>query len=356
MRNPLSKIRSTLVLIAALMVFSACAIGESAESAVRTRTITAGIVGGTCDTDGVWYAVRSDEGKLQIRWSAAASDTSYTILITTPGKQQIYDIVTGAVYLYHEKDLPAGTYELRITAYAGGTCSGYGWMKFVLEDAEEEQPEGEPSQEEQPSGPSDDQLEDSETEEDGEGKAPSGGRGGSKPSGRGGKSGGKSQSSPTTVIPGKALTSTHTRGSSSVIPYGTVELTIDDEPMEILILGGEELKLTCNGSAFTGEISQDMLILTSSDGEGTWSVTQRTLITLNESGIREIRLVAGEDETVLDTDLEFSGTAYARERANGYVPSDFLLWRQEGGWLVAVEDRVYDLEQLTVDGQNGDNV
>ena len=173
--------------------------------------------------------------------------------------------------------------------------------------------------------------------------------------GKGGAGGGsKGQSSGVTA--GKALTTSHASGDGSMLPYGTVELTVGEEPMETLNMGGEELELTCGGHLFTGEILEDTLILTTADGEDAWAVTMKTLKILNESGIAEVRMTVGEEEIILETDLEFSGAAYARERAQGYVSSDFLLCRQEGDWSVAVEDRVYELSEFTADGQNGENV
>jgi hypothetical protein len=52
------------------------------------------------------------------------------------------------------------------------------------------------------------------------------------------------------------------------------------------------------------------------------------LKTLNLSGIRQLHLIGPEGETVLDTSMELTGSAYARARASGFVSSDFLLLRR----------------------------
>ena len=158
------------------------------------------------------------------------------------------------------------------------------------------------------------------------------------------------------MTPGKALTSSHASGSGLVFLYGTVELTIEEEPMEMLVLGSEELDLTCGGLLFRGEIRDDTLILTCEETGAEWTMTQKTLKTLYASGIREIQMIDAVEETVLETDLEFSGRIYARERAQGYVSSDFLLCRREGNWSVGVGDRYYDLSELTVESQNGEMI
>ena len=360
MRSPRSKLRTALAALLLLVMLVSCAAADG------IRMITAGLVGGTSDIDGVWHAARDAEGKLQIRWNAGEGDTYSTVLITLPDGQQISEIVYGAVFLYPEKDLPAGKYELAIRSYSDAGQTGYGLMKFVLEEGSDEQPQEETAQQtadETPDGQTEtpaDGQEAGETPESAAGGKPSGGfsGAGAKPSGggvrMGGGTGGRGQTNAVTA--GKALTSTHAQGSGSALPYGTVELTVGEEPMEILTVGGAELELTCGGALFTGEILEDVLILTSVDGESTWTVTLKTLKILNESGIREIRLTAGEEEILLETGLEFTGADYARERAQGYVSSDFLLCRQEGDWSVAVEDRVYELSDLTGNGQNGENV
>ncbi len=44
---------------------------------------------------------------------------------------------------------------------------------------------------------------------------------------------------------------------------------------------------------------------------------------------------------LIPTDLELTGPAYGRERANGFVASDFVYSLTDEGLLVQVEDRLY---------------
>lgn len=190
-----------------------------------------------------------------------------------------------------------------------------------------------------------------ETADEGEGAAPETGTegettegqpsGGGFPGGggRGGRGGG-GRSSGTT--PGKALTSAHAKGSGNMLPHGAVALAAGEESMTVLSLGGEELALTCGGYAFTVSIAGEELVL-STEGGDEWSLTMDVLKTLNISGIQTIRLNSQTAETVLYTNMELTGTLYGRERAQGYVSSDFLMIRRQGEWLVTVGGREYRL-------------
>ena len=185
------------------------------------------------------------------------------------------------------------------------------------------QPEEEKPEEEKPEG------------EDEERELPEGGK---KPAGRT-RSPGKDSGR---ITPGKALNSTHASGERSMVRHGAVVPEAGADSMRTLVLGGEELALTCGGSAFTASVEGDVLALRSEEGDA-WSLTMDVLRTLNLSGIRELKLAGPETETVLDTALELTGALYGKERAQGFVSADFRLLRQDGEWLVRVDGREYRL-------------
>ena len=210
--------------------------------------------------------------------------------------------------------------------------------------------EGEPVQPGEPGEESGENPESGETPENGEipengewngsfpggGGRPSGGFGGF--GGGGGGRGGSSSG----ITPGKALLSSHAAGKGTMLRYGAVELKTEADSMQALILGGEELTLSCGGSAFTAELEEDVLILRSEEGNA-WSLTMDVLQTLKISGVRQLRLIGPDTETTLDTDLELTGTLYGLERAQGFVSADYLLQRQGDEWIVLVDGREYRL-------------
>lgn len=167
-----------------------------------------------------------------------------------------------------------------------------------------------------------------------------GGGGGGMPSG-GGRGGGKGGES-SGITPGKALSSAHASGKKDMTRYGSVELTAEAEGMQALTLGGEELALTCGGSLFTVSVEEDVLVLCSEEGDA-WSLTMDVLKTLKLSGIRQLRLAGPGTETVLDTDLELTGSLYGKERTKGFVSADFLLMLRDGKWMIRVDGREYRL-------------
>ena len=185
-------------------------------------------------------------------------------------------------------------------------------------------------------------AEETENAEEGpEGGMPSGFPGGGRPAG-GGRPGGGKDGSSSGITPGKALTSSHARGNSEMLRHGAVALTADTETMDTLTLGGKSLALSCGGHAFTVSLEEDVLILQTDDADD-WSLTMDVLKTLNLSGIRQLHLIGPGGETVLDTSMELTGSAYARARASGFVSSDFLLLRRGENWIVQVNEKEYRL-------------
>lgn len=202
----------------------------------------------------------------------------------------------------------------------------------------EEEPE--PEEPEKPEDPEAEEPAEEEPEEEAPAEAPGSEtrRGGKKSRGGGSRRSGASGG----ITPGKALTSTHARGTGDTLAYGTVRLSVEPGGMQILTLGGQELPLDCGGERFTASLEGDVLHLVCGEGDG-WRLTMDALGTLRRSGIRQVRLTGAESETSLDTDMELAGMAYGRERAEGFVSSDFRMIRQETEWRVQVEDREYRL-------------
>ncbi len=163
-----------------------------------------------------------------------------------------------------------------------------------------------------------------------------------RPSGRGGQ--GKGGSSAFIITPGKALISTHSSGTGDRTLYGTVPLELSSEPMTILTMGGWALEVSRGGETdFHAALSDSQLVLTSEE-EGTWYFTQYALQTLFKSGVSALSFSVAEDEVVIPTDLALTGTAYGRERAGGFVASDFVFSLDENGLFVNVEERMYAVQ------------
>ena len=143
------------------------------------------------------------------------------------------------------------------------------------------------------------------------------------------------------ITPGKALISTHAKGTGDMTAYGTVALDIDEENMTILSMGGQALEVSRGGDAvFHASLENGKLTLTADEGDA-WYFTQYALQVLSRSGVTEIILDAPDGEAEIPTDLALTGAAYGRERAGGFVASDFLYAYSSDLLTVQVEDRLY---------------
>ncbi len=166
---------------------------------------------------------------------------------------------------------------------------------------------------------------------------------GRRPSG-GGQGGASEGETGFQVTPGKALTQTHASGSRDMTAYGTVSLTPDDEPMRQLTLGGQAVDIDCGGAVFTAAVEDATLTLTAENG-AEWRATLAALDTLRISGIERVTLQCAAWCTELDTSLTFTGSAYVRLRAQGYVSADFLLRVTAEGVDVDAAGQTYRLHQ-----------
>jgi len=349
-RIPGNKIRILLAAIAALVLLgttAAYAEDPAGDDSVKELTIVLGD-GVYDDGQGIWHMQLDEKKSLRFEVATGAKADKYTAELKLPDGTVQKKTSKKRTLQFSEKGMTAGTCTLKVTAWSGSKVTGKGTLTLVLEGESggKEAVPDDPEMTDNPDDPSD----------GGEGERKGGWK---KPSGGFGKGGAGGRTAVNAVTPGKALTTTHAKGSGVLAPYGTVELSIGSAPMEILEIGGEVLDLTCGGELFRGKIEDDALVLTreeteESAAEAGWAVSQKALKTLSESGIGEVRMIDAGQEVSLETDLEFSGSAYARERAEGYVSADFMICRREGNWSVCVEDREYDLSELAPDRQNGE--
>ena len=145
------------------------------------------------------------------------------------------------------------------------------------------------------------------------------------------------------VIPGKALISTHASGTGDMTVYGTVPLELDSETMIILCMGGQALEVSRGGEIdFHASLDENVLTLTS-DEDGVWYFTQYALQTLSRSGLSTLSFSTADGEVLIPTDMTLSGSAYSRERSNGFVASDFRFALTDDGLYLSVEDRDYSV-------------
>ena len=110
-------------------------------------------------------------------------------------------------------------------------------------------------------------------------------------------------------------------------------------------MGGYALEVSRGGETdFHAELNGKTLTLTPADEEGAWYFTQYALQTLAKSGVIALTFNTAVGDVVIPTDMALTGTAYGRERANGFVASDFLFELSEYGLYLNVEDRFYEVQ------------
>ena len=350
MRNKLAAL-----LVALCLLLTGFALGDEAvpaDQAPASQESNAGETGevgltltlenARQDSGQVWYTVLNPGGTLVFRVDASRGFDRWTITVTGAEEGTVTASGTGTISVYRlpQRSLTAGGHILQIDVYRSDRLCGSAELYFVLEEEGAEDPGEDPgSGEENPDDP-------------GQGSGDHAGHSSWHGfSGKGRRSG--SGSMGFTVTPGKALTGTHAKGSNSLDLYGTVALTAAGKPMDALVLGGEALDVTCEGTVFTAKVSKDTLVLTA-QAEGRWSVSMDALETLSRSGVSTLVLAGGGPEQVLSTGMTLTGDSYARERAEGYVASDFHLVVEADAVWVQVEDRVYDLEELSLNTGGGD--
>ena len=163
---------------------------------------------------------------------------------------------------------------------------------------------------------------------------PSGGWGGIDMSGLAGMAGmqgmpGAEQQALPAVIPGQALTSSHSAGDKDMALYGALDAAALDDRDDLTALTDEDGEpvlsaLAQDGAAQTFSAALDEATLTLTAGEGAvWQMNGYALRMLERGGVERLRLVTPEGECALATSSWLRGEEYGYLRAQGCVSQDF---------------------------------
>ena len=167
------------------------------------------------------------------------------------------------------------------------------------------------------------------------------------------------------------IASTHAKSDTdAIIAYDGVALTVSEEPMETLSVGGAELALTLQdendtGLSFTAAFTAleendgtaDTLVLTAKAGEQAdselhWRFNGGVSKLLADSGVKYLALRVGDQVTVLPTENLLGGVRYAMLRAKGLSSSAFdyqLIQYIGGGCALRVTANGESLEAVADD-------
>ena len=176
---------------------------------------------------------------------------------------------------------------------------------------------------------------------------PSGGWGGIDMSGLAGMAGmqgmpGAEQQALPAVIPGQALTSSHSAGDKDMALYGALDAAALDGRDDLTALTGEDGEpvlsaLAQDGAAQTFSAALDEATLTLSAGEGAvWQMNGYALRMLERGGVERLRLVTPEGECALATSSWLRGEEYGYLRAQGCVSQDFDVTIAPAGGAITV--------------------
>ena len=163
---------------------------------------------------------------------------------------------------------------------------------------------------------------------------PSGNWGGIDMSGLAGMAGmqampGAEQQALPAVIPGQALTGSHSAGDRDMALYGALDAAALDGQSDLTALTGEDGEPLLSapapdGAAQTFSAALDGATLTLTAGEGTvWQLNGYALRMLERGGVDKLRLVTPEGECALATSGWLRGEQYGHLRAQGCVSQDF---------------------------------
>ncbi len=275
--------------------------------------------GGTCRVD------VAQVGDVTLEWACSAEHDGFSVIAIGPDGSQIYGAIQAEASLTLSlAGMQPGTYAVSVAALLGEATVAEARLNIELA-----QGEGMP-----------------------EGGFPSGFPGG-KPSGgfKGGGSrpGGSGQAAEAeqgfSVTAGKALTGSHDSGDGSMRLYGSVELSLREEAMTQLTLGGEALDVTLDGGAgaFTAALDGDALILTPQTDAEQWDLNGFALKTLARSGVGTLRLSLGDETVTLSTQPELCGRVYEGLCAAGCVSADYDYAVSADGVRVSVNGEDYRL-------------
>ena len=176
---------------------------------------------------------------------------------------------------------------------------------------------------------------------------PSGGWGGIDMSGLAGMAGmqgmpGAEQQALPAVIPGQALTSSHSAGDKDMALYGALDAAALDGRDDLTALTGEDGEpvlsaLAQDGAAQTFSAALDEATLTLSAGEGAvWQMNGYALRMLERGGVERLRLVTPEGECALATSSWLRGEEYGYLRAQGCVSQNFDVTIAPAGGAITV--------------------
>ena len=148
------------------------------------------------------------------------------------------------------------------------------------------------------------------------------------------------------IIPGEALTSSHSSGNMDTTRYGAVaEVTLD--ALSIALREGDTLE-TLHGAEAAQAIHVDHGLFLGGDGRvQEWTLNGAALRTLYRSGVNRIVLVGCGQSITLSTVGMLSGQIYSALRANGQTDNTFryTITFSEGNARItaAAGDDIYDL-------------
>ena len=155
------------------------------------------------------------------------------------------------------------------------------------------------------------------------------------------------------IVPGEALTSKHASGTMDTTAYTHSEIISSDEAISELTLESTQSRIALDGGAFYATVADGALTLTPEDGGDAWRLSALAMKTLANSGVETVHFQLGDAVCSLSTNLEFSGSAYASLRAQGYVSKDMELQITAQGVYVHVAGGVYAINEsgeLTLQG------
>ena len=287
------------------------------------------VAGGTEDENHVWHLTLPTDGQLVLRWSlSGAQADSYFIVFFSPSLE-LAEETEASSYSISAAQLASGRCTVAVTALIGAeTMIAELVLDLTVSDealptlGPTAEPSAEPTATPRPTS-----------------RIPS----------RQPSAGAKATATPSkygSVTPGKALLSSHASGSGILQGLESGWLRVRRiEGQTILMLDSEELEISCGETNYTMNQTGEILELTAVTEAPAWRLTLQDLETLADHGIRVLALVSSDGQRRLNTRQLLNGSAYTRERMDGFVPQDFVYRWTDEGWRVEVEERVYALER-----------
>ena len=278
---------------------------------------------------GIWTLPYHEDGSVTISWSWPEGAESW---ILTVSGGMLTERGAGTSCTLPMISFGKGSFNIRLEVFTGEASIAAAQLTLVLAD-----PQDIPEEPATPSDLPDDS--DDQGRPDGQ-QAPAAPQRRIRYTGR--RSSRSSAAAGFQVTPGKALTTTHAKGTQDMQLYGTVALETDDRLMQRLEIGGTELDISCGGGWFTAELEESRLLLGGAESSS-WTMTQAALNTLAKSGVSELVLATEDGEYAVDTSLSFTGLKYGQLRAKGLVAKDFSIHLSGGAITVVADGETYTL-------------